>query len=95
MGFHLAFALGLLLDGCDPPARGFHSRGLMDPAHRRRVYTTDIGLMEVHSALDLVTWGQLEKIMPSANTWCVPVPLHSSQSAMALLHSNHQAYLIT
>ena len=37
----------------------------------------------------------LEKIMPSANTWCVPVPLHSSQSAMALLHSNHQAYLIT
>ena len=33
--------------------------------------------------------------MPSANTWCVPVPLHSSQSAMALLHSNHKAYLIT
>ena len=28
----------------------------------------------------------LKKIMPSANTWCVPVPLHSSQSAMALLH---------
>jgi len=39
--------------------------------------------------------GSLKKIMPSANTWCVPVPLHSSQSAMALLHSNHQAYLIT
>ena len=43
----------------------------------------------------LVTVRSLKKIMPSANTWCVPVPLHSSQSAMALLHSNHKAYLIT
>ena len=36
-----------------------------------------------------------EKIMPSANTWSVPVALHSTQSAMSLLHTILLAFVIT
>jgi len=36
-----------------------------------------------------------EKIMPSANTLSVPVALHSTQSAMGLLHTILLADVIT